>query len=178
MDKFSGTILSAILVVLCLWLSVYSFPDAVNPNDLPYKEQKPAPETADRNVERQLTDVVYVDVGENASREAEALETRASDFITDPTNEEVDVASEIVDDSQSESNDDANLLALSTISNEKVESKDATELKASERAQGGKYVSIPFVNMDLYHAPIGSPYKDRVITTTRAVVPQLNPVYD
>ncbi|MBQ9813906.1 MAG: hypothetical protein IJM54_11420 [Thermoguttaceae bacterium] len=174
MAKFSGFILSAILVVLCLWLSVFSFPNVIQLGDFPGSFVTTANASANAGARASI---------ESASSQEESGLQASSTIGAQESTEAASLQSSLSPSQEGlESPDQSNLgyantsLAgdLPTPTND-VGSEAEDAIKESGRAQGGKYVSIPSVEMDAFHRPAGSPYNDRVISTTRAVVPQTIP---
>ncbi len=173
MDKFSGFILSAILVVLCLWLSVSSFPNVIQPGVLPESLSTTARASSEADVDAFSSepDVPETEPARESPvvQDQESAETASQESSDSPSPEDGDFSG------SSRKYADASL-AVDLPTLPKSAGNDAEDaIKESGRAQGGKYVSIPSVEMDAFHRPEGSPYSDRVISATRAVVPQTVP---
>ena len=173
MARFSGFILSAILVVLCLWLSVFSFPNVIQLGDFPGSFAPAASPSANADA---------VTLSERDSVPEGSLQD-SSTVMAQELTEAASLQSSLSPSQEGlESPDQPNLGYANTslavdmpTPKENVGSEAEDAIKESGRAHGGKYVSIPSVEMDAFHRPAGSPYNDRVISTTRAVVPQTIP---
>ncbi len=178
MAKISGFILSTLLVVFCLWLNVFSFPDVIRPDNLAIVDKQSAcSDKVDANVEVKLNpETVTVSSKEVTSSTSESTEESSRSSSTPAAEKSKS------DESLRDVAEATNLGFSPTSTTHEVGSFDQSEadskedkdvLKASGRAQGGKYVSIPSEKMDAFQALEGS-CTDRVIGVTRASIPQTN----
>ncbi|MDD3589031.1 MAG: hypothetical protein PHO46_01985 [Thermoguttaceae bacterium] len=175
MARLSGVIMSAILVVLCLWLSVFSFPNVIREGDLPGPPAKNLSAAADANNASSPSDSAI-------PVEFQSSETRVSPEAQESTEAASPQSSEKPSQEGAKSPDESNFgyantsLAIDMKEPTRIAGREAEDaIKESGRAQGGKYVSIPAVDTDVFRRPAGSPYTDRVISTTRANVPTIVP---
>lgn len=173
MSKVCGFLLSAVLVVLCLWLSVFSFPNVVRERDLDrgavvHTEESAVVDCApEEEVELKSAEIETVENEISASQP----ELCADDETKSPVAfTKLGEAAEL----------DASEVPLCETTNlskpsEPSEPQDGRIVPNNNgRTQGGKYVSIPSIVVDAFQTPVGSPHTDRVVRTTRAVVPAID----
>lgn len=180
MAKFSGFILSTILVVFCLWLSVFSFPNAVRDGDVF--------QTTDSSSRAVVSDCVKTLDSSEASVPLDAasdegpIEARTNDASFETT--AVNVSSSSLEETALETTRadavDMELTEASlereVVSSQTSASEDKDALKAHDRTRNGKYVSIPSVQIDPFQTRNGSSYADRVINVKRVEIPNIDAV--
>ena len=172
MSRLFSFFLSAAIIILCLWLNVNSYP-----NILRYEDVKTADETAAVSTDGSEQSQVADEQEANNTQE-ESLKTKenssedsSSDVNSEPSKESQEPISASVEE---------NLLNVSVASNQKFSSSErasnfgfsetSTKVRASaEKPQGGKYVSIPAVEVDAFRSRFGSD-SGRVIGVSRASV--------
>ncbi len=170
MSKFCGFLLSAILVVLCLWLNVFSFPNVVRDHDFPSSASSEVLEAREVSESAKVEETAEVEVSESGVSELKP-ESRAEELASSTA------SFRNVSEATTHDADDAQLREAAAVANvnavvENEETKIAS--KNNGKAQGGKYVSIPSIEVDAFRVPAGSPHTDRVVRTTRAVVPRID----
>ncbi len=177
MSRLFGFFLSAAIIILCLWLNVNSYP-----NVLRYEDVKAADETSavstDSSEQTQAID------GQDANKtQTESPKTEENSESGSSSG----VESESLKDSSSKDSKESisasveeNLLNVSVASNQKFSSSErasgyglpeaSTNARSNaEKPQGGKYVSIPSVEVDAFRSRFGSD-SGRVIGVSRASV--------
>ncbi len=172
MSRLFSFFLSAAIIILCLWLNVNSYP-----NILRYEDVQTADETAavstDGSEQSQVTDEQDANNAQEESLKTEENSNKdsSSDVNSEPSKETQEPISASVEE---------NLLNVSVASNQKFSSSERasnssfvetpTKVKTSaEKPQGGKYVSIPSVEVDAFRSRFGSD-SGRVIGVSRASV--------
>ena len=184
MVKLSGFILSALLVVVCLWLSVFSFPDVIRPGDLEFTGAFGAPASSvDSSVSLNSREASVA--APNSELAPQAKETAPAESTSDSPN--ASPAKETEPANSGAQKTPANLkserkssevaLTDSVDPSEKEQEGEKDALKAGERTRGGRFVSKPAYNMDSFHATVETASTDRVINVTRAKAPVLDASY-
>lgn len=184
MVKLSGFILSALLVVVCLWLSVFSFPDVIRPGDLEFTGAFGAPASSvDSSVSLNSSEASVA--APNSELAPQAEETAPAESTSDSPN--ASPAKETEPANSGAQKTPANLkserkssevaLTDSVDPSEKEQEGEKDALKAGERTRGGRFVSKPAYNMDSFHATVETASTDRVINVTRAKAPVLDASY-
>ncbi len=185
MVKLSGFILSALLVVVCLWLSVFSFPDVIRPGDLEFTGAFGAPASSvDSSVSLNSSEANVAAPKSELAPQAEETAPAAKSTSDSPN---VSPAKETEPANSGPQKTPANLkserkssevaLTDSVDPSEKEQEGEKDALKAGERTRGGRFVSKPAYNLDSFHATVETASTDRVINVTRAKAPVLDASY-
>jgi len=175
MPKIFSFFLSAAIIILCLWLNVHFYPNIVRQGSVKAADEAQGTESTETTKNLLPLDEQSVEKARQELQKPEKDDAPSPDVKNAPINGEKDAKEPI---SASVEN---NLLNVSVASNQKFSSsgKDEktsdsvvpeTTLNAqanADKPQGGKYVSIPSVEVDAFRSRYGS-NSGRVIGVSNA----------